>query len=118
MAGLHAGQSITRIQSVPIEKAVREKLGGVPANVADIEWALRRLVAGPRNGVQSLEVSDAELKDELRQGQMGAMIFPEGKFIGQEKYTQFVQGQFNMTVETFEKLVKLQVLTQKLPLPK
>jgi carboxyl-terminal processing protease len=29
------------------------------ANIPDIEWALRRLVAGPRNGVQSLEVRDA-----------------------------------------------------------
>jgi hypothetical protein len=59
VAGLHAGQSITRIQNVPIEKAVREKLGGAGASISDIEWALRRLVAGPRNGVQSLEVRDA-----------------------------------------------------------
>ena len=59
VAGLHAGQSITRIQNVPIEKAVREKLGGAPASVPDIEWALRRLVAGPRMGSQMLEVRDA-----------------------------------------------------------
>ena len=59
VAGLHVGQSITRIQNVPIEKAVREKLGGATGSVADIEWALRRLVAGPRAGMQTLEVRDA-----------------------------------------------------------
>jgi carboxyl-terminal processing protease len=59
VAGLHAGQSITRIQDVPIERAVHEKLGGKSPSVADIEWALRRLVAGPRNGMQMLEVRDA-----------------------------------------------------------
>ena len=58
VAGLHAGQSITRIQNVPIEAAVREMLGGKAGSVADMEWALRRLMAGPRNGVQTLEVRE------------------------------------------------------------
>jgi carboxyl-terminal processing protease len=58
VAGLHAGQSITRIQGVPIEAAVREMLGGKPGSVADMEWALRRLMAGPRQGIQTLEVRE------------------------------------------------------------
>ena len=58
VAGLHAGQSITRIQDVPIEAAMREMLGGKAGSVADMEWALRRLIAGPRNGVQTLEVRE------------------------------------------------------------
>ena len=58
VAGLHAGQSITRIQNVPIEAAVREMLGGKPGSVPDMEWALRRLMAGPRNGIQTLEVRE------------------------------------------------------------
>jgi hypothetical protein len=59
VAGLHAGQAITRIQDVPIESVVREKLGRSAGNVADIEWALRQAIAGPRTGIQRLEVRDA-----------------------------------------------------------
>jgi carboxyl-terminal processing protease len=58
VAGLHAGQSITRIQDVPIDAAVREMLGGRPGSVPDSEWALRRLIAGPRMGLQTLEVRE------------------------------------------------------------
>jgi len=60
VAGLHAGQSITRIQDVPVEAIVREKLGRSPGNVADIEWALRHAIAGPRVGIQKLEVREAD----------------------------------------------------------
>jgi len=56
VAGLHAGQVVTRVQDVPIESAVRERLGGRSASVADIEWALRKVVAGPRIGTQKIEV--------------------------------------------------------------
>lgn len=58
IAGLHAGQVVTRVQGIPVEASVREMLGGRPGNVADIEWALRRILAGPRVGVQRIEVRD------------------------------------------------------------
>ena len=57
VAGLHAGQVITRVEGVPVENASRH-LGRDAASVADIEWALRRVIAGPRSGVQRLEVRD------------------------------------------------------------
>ena len=57
VAGLHPGQVVTRIQGVPVEAAVREMLGTRPG-IPDIEWALRRLLAGPRSGVHRLEVRD------------------------------------------------------------
>jgi len=60
VAGIHAGQAITRIQDVPVEAIVREKLGRSAGNVADIEWALRRAIAGPRVGIQKLEVREAD----------------------------------------------------------
>jgi hypothetical protein len=58
VAGLHSGQVITRVQGVPVEIAVREQLGGGAASAGDIEWALRRALAGPRTGVQKLEVRE------------------------------------------------------------
>jgi carboxyl-terminal processing protease len=58
VAGLHAGMNVTRVQDVPVERALREKLAGESAGAADIEWALRRILAGPRVGVQRMEVRE------------------------------------------------------------
>ena len=59
IAGLHAGQVVTRVDGVAVDAGVRRLLGK-GASVADIEWALRRLIAGPRVGTQKLEVRDAD----------------------------------------------------------
>ena len=58
VAGLHAGMTVTHVQGEAIERAVRAKLGGSSSSVADMEWALRRILAGPRVGVQRMEVRD------------------------------------------------------------
>ena len=33
-----------------------------------------------------LRVTDEELRDDLQHGQLGATLFPDGNFIGQEAY--------------------------------
>jgi hypothetical protein len=58
VAGLHAGQVVTRVQGAPVESALRELLGAGAASVADIEWALRRVLAGPRTGTQRIAVRE------------------------------------------------------------
>ena len=60
-----------------------------------------------------LRVSDDELRDELQHGQLGAMLFPDGKFVGQEEYENFVQRN-DLTVPQFEALEKDFVLVRKL----
>src|SRR5579864_7813957 len=61
-----------------------------------------------------LRVSDEELRDELHHGQFGQTIYPDGKYIGYDQYTNFIQSRFNMSVPAFESLLKEQLLTQKL----
>jgi hypothetical protein len=58
VAGLHAGQVVTHVQGVAIDAAIREKLGEGASGVSDVEWALRRVLAGPRAGTQRLHVKD------------------------------------------------------------
>ena len=53
-----------------------------------------------------LQVSDADLARELHQGQIGQVLFPGGKYIGDEQYMNFVQNQLNMRVSDFEDLIK------------
>src|SRR5271156_4427295 len=49
----------------------------------------KALVAEARR--MGLRVSDDELREELQHGQLGSLLFPDGKFIGQEQYEEFVQ---------------------------
>ena len=60
-----------------------------------------------------LRVNDDELRDELQHGQLGSMLFPDGKFVGQEEYENFVQRN-DMTVPQFESLEKDFILVRKL----
>jgi peptidyl-prolyl cis-trans isomerase D len=60
-----------------------------------------------------LRVSDEELREELQHGQLGAMLFPDGKFVGTEEYENFVQRN-DMTVPQFEELEKNYILIRKL----
>lgn len=61
-----------------------------------------------------LGVSDTELSDYLHQGQFGQVLFPGGNFIGQDAYQQFVENQFNMSVQQFEQEVKAEIAQKKL----
>jgi peptidyl-prolyl cis-trans isomerase D len=60
-----------------------------------------------------LRVSDEELRDELQHGQLGAQLFPNGKFIGQEEYENMLQ-RADLTVPQFESQVKDSILQRKL----
>lgn len=60
-----------------------------------------------------LRVSDAELRDEMQHGQLGAILFPGGKFIGQEGYDSFAQSN-NLTIPQLEQLETEMILERKL----
>ena len=60
-----------------------------------------------------LHTNDAELRDDLEHGPLGPQFFPDGKFIGQEEYADFIQRN-NMTIDQFEKLEKEYILIRKL----
>jgi len=60
-----------------------------------------------------LRVNDAELREELQHGQLGTMLFPDGKFVGEEEYENFVQRN-DLTVPQFEELEKDYILVRKL----
>jgi len=71
----------------------------------------KALVAEARH--MGLRTSDEELRDELQHGQLGATFFPDGKFVGQEEYENFLQRN-GMTVPQFEALEKEYILIRKL----
>ena len=60
-----------------------------------------------------LHATDEEVADELQHGQLSSMLFPEGKFIGQAAYEDFVSRN-DLTVPQFEQLIKDEILQRKL----
>jgi len=53
-----------------------------------------------------LQVSDADLAHELQYGPFAQALFPDGKFIGDDAYMNFVQNNFGMSRADFESRVK------------
>ncbi len=69
------------------------------------------LVEASRMGFQ---VTEDELRQQLQQGGFGQALFPGGQFIGEDRYEDFVQQQFNMSVPQFEDALKSDLLIGKL----
>jgi len=61
-----------------------------------------------------LKATDDDVREYLRQGQLGQELFPGGTFIGAQEYDNFVSQSFNLTVPQFELLVKQEILINKL----
>ena len=61
-----------------------------------------------------LAVTDNDLRGELKTGQFGEYLFPNGTFIGDDQYANFISTQFNMSVEKFESELKKEMEIQRL----
>ncbi|HZR64275.1 MAG TPA: peptidyl-prolyl cis-trans isomerase [Terriglobales bacterium] len=72
----------------------------------------RILVSQARN--MGLRATDDDVRQYLHQGQLGQEIFPNGTFIGQAAYEDFVSRAFDYTIPQFEELVKQDILVTKL----
>jgi peptidyl-prolyl cis-trans isomerase D len=71
----------------------------------------KALLVGAQN--VGLRVSDDELREEFEHGQYSQTFFPNGKFIGQQKYEELLQ-EANLTPAKFEELEKNSLLIRKL----
>jgi len=58
--------------------------------------------------------SDEEVRDELQHGPLSQYLFPDGNFIGQDGYEDFVSRNFEMSIPQFEQAEKDSILGRKL----
>ncbi|HZU43980.1 MAG TPA: peptidyl-prolyl cis-trans isomerase [Terriglobales bacterium] len=79
------------------------------ANSLIVQKAL--LVEAKRMG---LKVTDQEFADEMRHGPLAAELFPNGNFIGEQAYENFVQDQFHRGIPQFEQDYRQDLLVNKL----
>ncbi|MGC9199569.1 MAG: peptidyl-prolyl cis-trans isomerase [Acidobacteriaceae bacterium] len=61
-----------------------------------------------------LRVSDGDLRNYLEHGPYAEYLFPDGKFIGQDQYINFVESAFHLPVTEFEDEVKSELEIQRL----
>lgn len=60
VAGLRPGDRILRVDGVPVEQAVAQRLARGEDDPAARDWSLRHLVAGPRAGALRLEIQNGD----------------------------------------------------------
>jgi peptidyl-prolyl cis-trans isomerase D len=76
-----------------------------------VQWTIEKQAADRLH----LEVSDADLLQELKTGQFAPYLFPDGKFIGEDRYMDFVQANFpSWSVAKFESQLKEDMERQRL----
>src|SRR5579863_3478376 len=61
-----------------------------------------------------IHVTDADVRNYLQTGPPGQVLFPGGKFIGQERYAALIQSRFDITVADFEDSVKHDIAIRRL----
>lgn len=61
-----------------------------------------------------LQVTDADLSRSLQSGPFAQALFPNGRFVGTDKYADFVQNYFHTSTQDFEKQVKKDIELNRL----
>jgi peptidyl-prolyl cis-trans isomerase D len=61
-----------------------------------------------------ISASNDDVNRFLHQGQFGEYLFPNGNYIGLDRYTAFVNSQFNMKVEEFQEEIRQEIILNRL----
>ena len=61
-----------------------------------------------------IQANDSDVANFLHQGQFGEYLFPDGQFIGSDRYADFIARQFNMSVPAFEQEVKQEIIRRRI----
>ncbi|MGO8718043.1 MAG: peptidylprolyl isomerase [Acidobacteriaceae bacterium] len=75
---------------------------------------VQRAVLVEEAGHLGLSVTDTDVQNELIHGPFAPVLFPGGKFIGEDRYDDFVQNNFNMSRAEFEQQLKEEILINRL----
>ena len=65
-------------------------------------------------GKMGLRVSDEEVAEFFRQGDIGRQLYPNGKYVGQEQAAQIIYGLTGLSAQKFQEEVKEGLLFRKL----
>ena len=61
-----------------------------------------------------ITASDNDLRQFLHSGEWGQLLFPDGHYVGDAQYAQFIADNFNITTERFESEVRQEIVQNRL----
>ena len=61
-----------------------------------------------------IQANDDDVRNFLHKGQFGQFLYPNGQFIGTDRYSAFIANQFNMSVSEFEDEIRQDIIIQRL----
>jgi peptidyl-prolyl cis-trans isomerase D len=61
-----------------------------------------------------LQVGDADLRRAMQTGPFAQALFPNGQFVGEDRYADFVQNYFHTSIQDFETQVKKEIEINRL----
>jgi len=119
--GRFAGDSVT-VHTLDVQRAAERQLqqNQLPEQYLPLlmdragQGQIERAVLQHEADKLGLAVSDADLRNYLQTGPYSQYFFPDGHFIGEDKYIDFIQSQARMSVDDFEKAVKSDIEIQRL----
>jgi peptidyl-prolyl cis-trans isomerase D len=63
---------------------------------------------------QGIRATDADVTQFLHEGQLGEILFPNGKFIGSDKYAQLISEHLHISVTEFEQEIREDIIIKRL----
>jgi peptidyl-prolyl cis-trans isomerase D len=112
---------LARVEEIAQEQMQRQRL---PEQYASIFMPRMMQQAGQQLILQKvlldeaarlgIQATDEDVRVFLHRGQYGAVLFPNGQFIGEDKYKQFISNQFNLTPALFEQELKDSIAINRL----
>ena len=75
---------------------------------------IQREILVQQGNRMGLQVSDADLTRALETGPFAQALFPNGQFIGADRYADFVQNYFQTSTQDFERQVKKEIEIDRL----
>ena len=98
--------SMTRVQEVAQQQLQRQRLPdfALPYIVQRVgEQLIMQKILLAKASSLGIQANDDDVRAFLHTGQYGELLFPNGNFIGEDKYRAFISQQFDMSTAEFEK---------------
>lgn len=116
------GADSTSIKTVDVQRSAERQLQqqGLPDTFLPYvmsragQLEVERAVLIQEADKLGLSVSDEDLRRFLQTGPYSQYLFPNGKFIGQEQYINFIESAFRLPIAQFETEVKQDLELQRL----
>jgi peptidyl-prolyl cis-trans isomerase D len=109
--------SLTRVQEVARQQLQRQRLPdfALPYMVQRVgEQLIVQKILLAKAVSLGIRANDDDVRNFLHTGQYGELLFPNGQFIGEDKYRAFISQQFDMSTADFEKALADDITVNRL----